>query len=395
MEQLQIWPEGINKQDGLATLGFALEDAQGTRTRGWYQVPDGLGAAFTESCDPFVIAALFIAMQTPATLRVHGAVSASLLKNLEEFQAIWHTWKPVRYQPVEILAESEQEGDAAAKQANGSAAVMAFSGGLDSSFTALRHRTGLAGRQTEDLQAGVLLHGFDIPLKNEAAFAVALERSRLMLDSLGMETIPMATNLRGLGGDFNDCHGAILASSLAVLQKRFSVGLIADSAPYQVMLQRWSLPYGSNIISDRYLSSNSFQVMMDGAGYYRFDKARALAQWPEAMANIRVCLGHNPDRRVRNCCKCEKCIRNILIFRVLGLGLPACFPKDVSDGQILRMSYTTPQRFANYSRILEEARRRGIRASWVRALSLSILLNRLQLPFRRSELLHRLVARLK
>ena len=322
---------------------------------------------------------------------VHGAVSPSLLKNLEEFQAIWHTWLPERYQPVEILAESEQEAGRAA----GSPAIMAFSGGLDSSFTAWRHRTGQAGRQTQDLQAGVILHGFDIPINRQDAFDVAFERSRLMLDSLGMETIPITNNLRGLGGVFADCHAAILASCLSLLQKRFSVGLVADLSPYQVLVHPWSLPYGSNSLSDRYLSSNSFTIMVDGAGYYRFDKAQALAEWPEAMSNLRVCLGHNPLVRVRNCCKCEKCLRNILIFRVLGLGLPACFERDVSDRQILRLSYTTPARFGNYSRILEEAHRRGIRASWVRALRLSILLNRLQLPFRRSEFFHRLVSRLK
>ena len=391
MEQLQIWPEGMTEQDGLVTTVFVLEDAQGTRKHGWYRLPVELRHALTDSCDPFVLAALFTAMQTPAVLRVHGTVSPSLLKNLEEYQAIWHAWRPARYQPVEILADSEQEAERAA----GSPAIMAFSGGLDSSFTAWRHRTGHAGRQTEDLQAGLILHGFDIPINREDAFKIAFERARLMLDSLGIETIPMTNNLRGLGGIFDDCHAAILASCLSLLQKRFSVGLVADSAPYQVLVNPWAWPFGSNSLSDRYLSSNSFTISVDGAGYYRFDKAQALAEWPEAMSNIRVCLGHNPLARVRNCCKCEKCIRNILIFRVLGLGLPACFEQDVSDRQILHLSYKTPARFANYSRILEEAHRRGIRASWVRALSLSILKNRLQLPFRRSKFFHSLVARLK
>jgi hypothetical protein len=391
MDRLQIWPEGITEQDGMLTTGFVLEDARGTRTRGWYRLLAGHHAAITDSCDPFVLASLFIAMGTPANLQVHGAVSPSLLKNLEEFQAIWHTWMPERYQPVEILAESEQEPVLPA----GSPAILAFSGGLDSSFTAWRHRTGQAGRQTQDLRAGVILHGFDIPINRQDAFDVAFERSRLMLDSLGMETIPMTTNLRGLGGIFADCHAAILASCLSLLQKRFSVGLLADSSPYQVLVNPWSLPYGSNSLSDRYLSSNSFTIRVDGAGFYRFDKAQALAEWPEAMSNLRVCLGHNPLVRVRNCCKCEKCLRNILIFRVLGLGLPACFRQDVSNLQILRLSYTTPARFANYSRIVEEAHRRGIRASWVRALRLSILLNRLLLPFRRSVWIHRLVSRLK
>ncbi len=180
-----------------------------------------------------------------------------------------------------------------------------------------------------------------------------------------------------------------------MLQKRFSVGLIANSAPYQILVFPWSLPYGSNPLTDRLLSSKAFTILDDGAGYYRFEKIQALSGWPEAMSNLRVCLGRNPQARVRNCCKCEKCIRNILIFRVLGLGLPAFFERDVSDRQILSMSYTTPPRFANYGRILEEAHRRGIRASWVRALRLSIILNRIRLPFRKSEFFHRLVSRLK
>ena len=170
-----------------------------------------------------------------------------------------------------------------------------------------------------------------------------------------MDSIPMVTNLRGLGGDFSDCHGAILASCLSLLKKRFSVGLVADLSPYQNFHLPWALPYGSNCLSDKFLSSDGFAIRVDGAGAYRFDKAQALAEWPEAMSNLRVCLGHNPLVRARNCCKCEKCIRNILIFRVLGLGLPACFERDVSDRQILRMSYTAPPRFANYTRILEEA----------------------------------------
>ena len=171
---------------------------------------------------------------------------------------------------------------------------MAFSGGLDSSFTAWRHYTRQAGRQTEDVQAGVVLHGFDIPINREDAFEVVFERSRLMLDSLGLESIPMVTNLRGLGGDFSDCHGAILASCLSLLKKRFSVGLVADSSPYQNFHLPWALPYGSNCLSDKFLSSDGFAIRVDGAGSYRFDKAQALAEWPEAMSNLRVCWGTTP-----------------------------------------------------------------------------------------------------
>jgi hypothetical protein len=245
------------------------------------------------------------------------------------------------------------------------------------------------------LQAGLILRGFDLPVKNEKAFDVAFDRSRIMLDSLGMEIIPLTNNLRGLGSLFEDSHGTILVSCLALLQKRFPVGLVADSDAYYHMVNPGAFPYGSNSLSDRFLSSNAFTILPDGAGFSRFDKIQALSSWSEAMSNLRVCLGHNPDTRAYNCCKCEKCIRNILAFRVLGLGLPACFEQDVSNSQILRMRYTHPARFEFFSLVVEKARRSGIRASWVQAVRLSILLNRLQLPFRRSELLHRLLSRIK
>jgi hypothetical protein len=385
MNQLQIWPEGPVEQEALVTTGFVLEDAQGTRTRYWYRLPVEQRGATSESCDPFVLATLFTAMQAPAGLQVHGSVSPSLLKNLEEYQAIWHAWLPDRYQPVEIQAESEQEAGRTA----GSAAIMTFSGGLDSSFTAWRHRTGHAGRQTEDLQAGLILHGFDIPIKSEKAFDVAFDRSRIMLESLGMETIALTTNLRGLGGVMQDNFAALLASCLALLQKRFSVGLVANSDPNLNLIYPWALPYGSNALSDGFLSSNAFTIVHDGGGFSRFDKTLALKDWPEALRYLRVCLGRNPEKRVRNCCRCEKCIRNILTFRVLELGLPACFEQDVSDRQLLRMSYTHPARFYYYREIIELARQRGIRASWVNALRLSLFMNRLLLPARRSGLFSR------
>jgi hypothetical protein len=391
MSQINLWPEQPTIQADQIETSFVLEDSSGERQRCWYRLPAGCHGAITESCDPFVLASLFTAMHTPADLRVHGAVSPSLLRNLEEYQAIWHAWLPGHYQPVDIQAETEQEAGRAA----GSVAIMTFSGGLDSSFTAWRHRTRQAGRQKEDLQAGLILHGFDIPIKSEKAFDVAFDRSRIMLDSLGMETIPLTTNLRGLGGVLEDNFAALLVSCLSLLQKRFSTGLVANSRPNDVLVHPWALPYGSNALSDRFLSSDAFTIVHDGADYSRFDKTQALVGWPEAMSNLRVCLGHNPMARVRNCCRCEKCIRNILTFRVLGLGLPPCFERDISDRQILRMSYSHPMHFSYFSQILEKARRGGIRTSWVHALRLSLLLNCIQLPFRQSEFLHQIYSRLK
>jgi len=389
MNLLHIWPERPEIQGSLVTVRFELEDDNGKRKRLWYRLPAAQREAISDQCDSFVLAALFYAMHTPADLYVHGAVSPSLLRNLEEYQAIWRSWLPQEYQRIEIRAEVEQEPAPAC----GDAAIMAFSGGLDSAFTARRHRSGQAGRQQENIQAGMILHGFDIPLKSQAAFDHAHDRARKMLDSLGMETIPLATNLRSLGGEFANTHATVLASCLSLLQKRFQAGLIANSEPNQNLIYPWALVFGSTSLTDPYLSSQTFSILHDGANFNRFDKTMLVADWPEALRYLRVCIGRDPDRRVRNCCRCEKCISNILTFRALGLGLPPCFEQDVRNRQILLMKFSYPRDFYYqdevaaksyyYGEILKLARRRELRQTWITALRLAIAANRLLATARR------------
>jgi hypothetical protein len=383
MEKIDLWPEEPTIKDDQVETGFTLEEASGERKRIWYRCSSEQRQSLTGSCDPYILGVLFTAMQKKTNLVVHGQASPSLLRNLEEYQAIWHTWLPQRYQLVEIWAEAEQEPERAA----GRGAIMSFSGGLDSAFTAWRHRRGQAGRQEEDLQAGLLIHGFDIPVKSDKPFEHALERARTMLDSLGMEIIPMATNLRKLGGEFLHTHGTILVSCLALMQNRFAVGLIANSRLTNKLVYGWALPCSSISLTDAFLSSNAFTIVHDNASYSRFDKALALANWSEFLRNLRVCIGQHPDRRVHNCCQCVKCIQAILTFRVLGLGLPPGFAQDVSNRQILCMSYREPHEFIYFEEMSELARQRYMRSSWVTALGVSMTINRLLKPVRKSNAL--------
>ncbi len=370
-EVLHIWPAETAIEDGWVTAGFELEAPGKTPERIWYKLPLEYRAALTQSCDPFVIAVIFKAMKAKADLHVHGIVSPSLLDNLEEYQIIWNKWMPEEYTPVVIRADEERD----LPVPPGSASVMAFSGGLNSCVTAYRHRKGLAGRGNLDLHAGLMLLGFDIPLRSQAAFDRALERNKTLLSSLGMEIIPMLINLKILGDNLDNSFASQLASCLSLLQGGFANGIIANSDPNQNLLYPWALPYGSNSISDPFLSSASFPIIHDGASYTRFQKTRFIADWPEALQYLRVCLGRNPDVRDRNCCRCEKCLRNILTFRALGLGLPPCFDHDPSDMEIARMNFPSPIRVFYYNRVLSEARHTGLHGSWMNALRLAVAAN--------------------
>ncbi|HEY9648985.1 MAG TPA: hypothetical protein V6C88_21580, partial [Chroococcidiopsis sp.] len=333
----------------------------------WYRVPEQYGDALTPNCDPFAIATLLLAMRHSADLVVHGPVSPSLITNLEEFQAAWSCWRPNHYHRIAIHADSEQESPTAA---SGDRVISAFSGGVDSCYTALRHRRGLCGRLQRNLQAGMMVHGFDIPLKQTDAFAKAIVGSRVMLSSLGMDLIPVATNFRQvIKLDWEDAFGTAIASCLTLFSNHYRAGLIPGSYSYHAL----GFPYGSNPISDRLMSSQGFEIVHDGVDATRADKIRCLSSWDEALHHLRVCW--EGEDKYRNCGRCEKCIRNILNFRIVGIDAPPCFSHAVTNAEIRAMRVKNAQLDA-LTALWQSAKTANISDPWVGALEHAIRRNR-------------------
>jgi hypothetical protein len=374
MKKLHIWPAQDREENGWITTGFTIEEPSGSPLHIWYRLPASYSRAVTKSCDPFVVATIFRAMQASADLYVHGEVSPSLLRNLQEFQSVWACWKPERYSQIEVQADVERER----APAEPSAAVMTFSGGVDSCFTAWRHRRGLASRQVQNMEAGLMIHGFDIPLHQTDTFLRAADSARAILDSLGMELIPLIHNSKYLQADPEDSHATILASCMMLFQQRFSVGLIASSVPYTHLLYGWQFPFGSTPLTDWMLSSQAFSIIEDGAAYTRVDKVREISAWPEALRYLRVCLAKEARLRDRNCCRCEKCVRNILTFRAIGLDRPVCFEQDVSVAQILRLRYSNMVSMFYIELLFKAAREQQASGIWLAALRTNLLINQIR-----------------
>jgi hypothetical protein len=207
-----------------------------------------------------------------------------------------------------------------------------------------------------------MVHGFDIPLAQQEVFERAAEKSSAMLASLGVELIAMATNFRELGQDWEDVFGAAVASTLMLLRGGYTVGLLPSSYTYQSLF----LPWGSNPLTDPLLSSNGFQIIHDGTAFKRIEKIQELTHFPAALQGLRVCWeGEQLDR---NCGQCEKCIRTILGFRVMGIGLPSCFDRDVTNQQILDIQTSKKSQVTYFEEILHLAMAAGITDSWVSAL---------------------------
>jgi hypothetical protein len=327
--------------------------------------------------DSFVLAVLFNTMGASADLEIHGEVSPSLLYNLAEFQSAWALWLPQKYHPAEFTASTERDRPRVKKNE----AIMAFSGGVDSAFTAWRHRPDPDDPQQKKLAAGVLVHGFDITLVQLEVFARAAEKSRTMLASIGATLIPVATNLREQHCSWEDSHGAALAACLMLFQGQFNTGLIASSYPYNDL----TFPWGSNPITDRMLSNNSFQIIHDGAGSDRAEKVRQISQWQEARQYVRVCwVGRNMDR---NCCRCIKCVGAMLLFRLAGQESLPAFPFNLSDREIRHLKFGDLSSMQRYVRLLGAG---NFPDSTLRALKLAIFINRVRQAFDRISILKKL-----
>jgi len=377
MPQIHVYPIEATEKGGELTLGAFVEMPAATPTDRqslWYRLPSEHISDITTSSDPFVLALLCPAMQAPADLVVHGQVSPSLLRHLDEFQSAWALWRPDIYTKIEILADTEMESPKVGE----SRAITAYSGGVDSNFTIFRHRSLPASRQTLNLQAALFVHGFDITLRKQDDFERVCLNVKPMLDSLGVTLIPIATNQKKLAGGWHDSHGISIASALSLFQGGFNTGLIPSTYPYN----RLYLPHGSNPVTDWLCSSTAFEIQHDGAGWSRFDKVRILNEWPELRQHLRVCLVG--ERKDRNCGKCEKCIRTILCFRLWGFPLPPCFDRDVTDAEILRVRFKADYIYKEWTDMLACARRNGVKASWLRAAGICMRLNALRLRLKKA-----------
>ncbi|GLW70770.1 hypothetical protein Kpho02_30690 [Kitasatospora phosalacinea] len=369
---MRIAPVRRSAADGRLTLSCEVSHKDGTvPDLLWYRVHSRHEEYLTDVMDPFLLAALFVAMRKGEDLHVEGPVTAQLLENLEEFQAAWVQWRPEKYTAVRLTADREVPNR---DRSAGRSALQTFSGGVDSAYTTIRHVKKAAGRGSYELTGAVMVHGFDIPLEEVEAYDTLYTRSIPLLQGVGVELLPVTTNFRKLWHSdlryWEDAFATGMASVLTLFSGRFEHGIVASSEPYGSLV----LPWGSNPMTDWMMSGGRMRIHHDAAGVERSDKVAALAKlWPNGADNLRVCWqGEHKDR---NCCRCEKCIRTILNFKVSGSPLPASFPLDVTPDQIMSLRGLSEAHVNPLRQILVTARRRGLTDEWVTALADCITAN--------------------
>jgi hypothetical protein len=316
-----------------------------------------------ERLDFALAAVLPHAMRSGLDVFVEGAVSAEFLTQVEELQDIWVGWKPDAYQRVKVSAAVELARPS--HTADPKRAVVAFSGGVDGAYALIVHARAEMGRRTRVPALALLVHGFDVPLDKSEAFVEIESSARSMTTSMGVPLATLRTNLREICVEWSRDYAFALAAALQLFADSYSVGLAgADDGDAPPIF---------------HLLSGAMTLTPVGRGVSRTARVARVAREREIAARLRVCWEGDPG--ARNCGRCEKCVRTKLNFAVNELDL-VCFDSGLTVSEVLALRARTVMQLGFLVEIAREARRRGLKAPWVAALSLAIIRSRAEMIVR-------------
>lgn len=330
----------------------------------WLEVPIEHSRALVTTGDPWLVLLAPLAVTLGSTLRVDMPVHGDLLAGARDVIDIWARWFP-HLRSISIDAPVVDNSIVGGNRGLGSF----FSGGVDSFFTALRHRP--------ELDALVFVWGFDIPRSNPTAWHTALAANETVAQELGLTLIPVVTNLRETRFARTNwtrlSHGAALAGVAQALGGMFQTVLIPSSASYRDLR-----PWGSHPETDARFTSRRVRIVHDGAEWRRAEKTEAVAESELALRHLRVCYA---SERGTNCGRCKRCYRTMLALEAIGaLGRCTAFGRDALDLDKAQRLYCDDEPDAKQFGFVRELARREGRLEIVRAIDGSLRRSTRMLP---------------
>ncbi|MCL7945678.1 hypothetical protein [Marinobacter sp. ATCH36] len=281
----------------------------------WYRFPEKFSVA--PSAEPFLAASFFAASQSGQILEIKDSNTASprLLANLKNLQCIFGCWKP-DLRPFTVNLQ------AAIPHAGNKMVCSFFSGGVDGLYTLLNNES--------EITHLVYINGFDFHVSPEE-FAVNVQRLKDWSAPFEKELIPVETNfyefdqLYGVGRHWS--HGACLASVALLLQPAKCI--VPTSFTYRNLR-----PWGTHPLTDNLWSTEITEIIHDTADLDRPEKLQRIAERSQAVLDNLVVCWKYPDR---NCGQCLKCIRTMIILKILGIDTYA-FTSSITAEDVSKIS---------------------------------------------------------
>ncbi|MBL4567995.1 MAG: hypothetical protein JKY85_08360 [Porticoccus sp.] len=289
------------------------------------------------SAEWFVGVALLEAMASNRSIEVDSQVciSAQLLKQLKEVQAVFTCWNPDLH-TVDIL------GKASIEDRSYSAVGSFFSAGVDSSHTLIRHM--------DSISHLIMLRVFDMG-DDQESWDQRISEQTAFAASLGKSLVPVESNARDWLDDkqiaWGFAHGLLLsAAGTALGLKSLYIG---SSHTYDNLF-----PWGSHVLTDPMWSTESTKVVHDGAAYRRPEKIRKILEYPDVANNLQVCWNNIHQ----NCGTCPKCIRSMAALYLMGANVQSLPPLQTLD-DLKALTPTTQAAAANLEDLILLAKEVG------------------------------------
>ena len=320
-------------------------------------VGDEFGAdAFLAACFPLA------ALHGETRVRIDGHPCPLLVEGLRTAHGWWSNWGGM---PSSAPAIESRGGVCYATINRPRRAVAFLSGGVDGLHMLMRNRQLYRRTDPAYIRQALFIQGFDIGKRardpENDRYRAALRRLAPVAAETGIEVISCRTNLRHLPTkpDFWTYrhNGAALASvgHAALCGSAF----LFIGASHHVSNP---VPMGSHPAVDHLFSSQRVQIIHDGTRFTRLEKVRELANWPTALAALRVCPECSGVEA--NCGRCEKCLRTRLELLAVGVEETAALGPSLTPIELWEEAVPTPSghRAIMYEHLLPALRARGLHA---------------------------------
>lgn len=294
------------------------------RKIGWDTVNFSLTGAAQQAyvhddASPFAAALLLPSMKQGEDLVIEGSISEQLYKGMHAVMHQVVNWdiglKPIKIEADTVVSDTLQPHRTA----------LFFSGGVDSFYTYLKHKTDPV--KADQIDSLILVNGLDIAPSNAPLWERTLKNVCTIAAAEKIELVVVKTNIRWLVEpilSWDYAHGGCLAAVGLFLRGAFRQIYI----PSTLSLEE-QVPWGSSLALDGHWSSESTTFVHDGTEATRLNKVIwQIAESPIALEHLRVC--YENEEGSYNCGRCDKCLRTMINLYIAGaLEKSGTFPHHI------------------------------------------------------------------
>ncbi len=304
------------------------------------------------SPDAALAAALMPAMSRGGDLHLEVPISARILRNQREFQAIQRLWSsrwPSDPHPLREIEVSAPSRLAEGPEQPGRVATF-FSGGVDSWATVL------GNPEVTDL---IFVRGLDLVpgWPQHAALADEVEsRVRAAAAELGLPLHVVTTDVRTFSDPllrWESFCPSVEAAIALFFEPLFERVLIANDSDYGKQAQ-----VGASWQIDHLWSSEGLTIEDWGGRFGRVERLRRIADHPLVQETLRVCW-LNPDGAY-NCGRCGKCLATMTGLEAIGAREKIrTFPAELDFESLRDYRILTPLQLALWEDVMEAVEKSG------------------------------------